>query len=180
MESVVWCSALARAGAAAIVRGWFSSIGVGPEPGKIYSTLIAFGTQQDPYPNNKGAGRFIVGRNSFATWQISTRDVGHGQFVDIPLLVAGFLGYSPRNLRVGVWWQDPSASHNNIDLFVLMPNGTQALSGASVGSIFERGHIDGTLSSGTWKIRLIGTSVPVAPQRVCVCRPMMIAKIGAS
>jgi hypothetical protein len=121
-----------------------------------------------------------VGRNSFATWQISTRDVGHGQFVDIPLLVAGFLRYSPRNLRVGVWWQDPSASHNNIDLFVLMPNGTQALSGASVGSIFERGHIDGTLSSGTWKIRLIGTSVPVAPQRVCVCRPMMIAKIGAS
>jgi hypothetical protein len=56
--------------------------------------------------------------------------------------------------------------HNDIDLAILDPSGGVRDSSVSIPSVFERARVAGAIASGTWKVRIRGFDVPLAPQTV--------------
>ncbi|NEO64800.1 MAG: hypothetical protein F6J98_32150, partial [Moorea sp. SIO4G2] len=59
-----------------------------------------------------------------------------------------------------------SQAHNDIDIHLIDPTGTERARGFSAVSVFERARVSGSLTPGTWKIRIRGFNVPTGSQVV--------------
>jgi subtilisin family serine protease len=118
-----------------------------------------------------------VGANTVLQHQVA-----HGALYELSIVVAG----NPSELKVTLTWDDPAAALNaatqlvnNLDLDLVAPNGTTlhlpwVLDPADPGAAATRGvdtrnNSEQVLvenpASGTWRLRVKGTAIPVSPQR---------------
>lgn len=145
-------------GVAALFRNWLINQGDTGAPGQVYAQMILSG-QNPAVDNNYGAGLIVM--PNFGTRSRGSVSITNGQTIDVPLTISGTVS----RLDGSLWWPEGSAqAHNDIDLYLIAPNGTQysSLLGESV---FERARGTGSFS-GTWTLRIHGYSVPAGPQTV--------------
>jgi serine protease AprX len=145
-------------GVAALFRNWLINQGDTGSPGQVYAQMILSG--QNPAPNNNSGAGLIVMPN-FGTRSRGSVSITQGQTIDVPLTISGTVS----RLDGAIWWPELAANpHNDIDLYLIAPNGTQ-YSYILFDSVFER--VRGTGSfSGNWTLRIHGYSVPASPQVV--------------
>ena len=62
------------------------------------------------------------------------------------------------HVNAAIWWPE-GATHNDVDLYLFRPDGSQADSSMTGGSVFEKVSATTNLQSGTWKLRVRGYSV---------------------
>lgn len=149
-------------GAAALVRNFLRGTSFSIDPGQVYSFLILAGQTPYPFNNTSGAGRLVLPTNGNVWWGKTT--VTSGGTVDIPI---GIGGASPNTLDAALWWPETTTqAHNDIDLSLVRPNNSVATSSISSPSVFERVRVAGSVTPGTWKVRLRGFSVPTGSQTV--------------
>jgi len=149
-------------GVAALARNWLRGTSFSIDPGQVYAFLILAGQQPYPFNNTSGAGPLRLPTNGHAWW--GKVSVGDGMTIDIPLSLSG------TNLNTfdgALWWPESAAQqHNDIDLTLIRPNGTTADSSISIPSVFERAQAAGSVTSGTWKLRIRGFRVRTGAQVV--------------
>jgi hypothetical protein len=134
------------------------SIGWATDPGRIYSMMIAFGDEQDPFSNITGAGDVFVGYDS-DKWTRGTRTVSNND-VDV---VEFEVDSDDTCIEAAIWWSEGITWHNDIDLFIHNANGVRKGTGNTVDSVFERIRLEGPFPvTGTWELRIEGYSVKAA------------------
>jgi serine protease AprX len=138
--------------AAALARKWMLRFG-SVDPGHVYARLILSGENQYPFDNTKGAGLIHLPVNGYSWW--GKVSVGNGDVIDIPLSIAA----GKHDLDGALWWPESGSLHNDIDVKLVSPSGVVVASSISVASVFERARAAGTLTAGTWKLRIRGYSV---------------------
>lgn len=143
-------------GGAGLLSRWLrfsfgSSIAI--EPGQTNAMLIASGAAvsgaTSDYKN--GAGRLSLPTS--ATLYGAKVSVTQGATVDVPISVAAGV----TKLDAALFWPE-GATHNDVDLNLIRPDGTVAATSTSVNSVWEKVHVD-TSTAGTWKLRLRGYAV---------------------
>lgn len=161
-------------GAAALMRNWLKKFNTF-DPGSTYARLILSGDQVfsalpgrsfPGYSNVHGAGHMRLPDLCSVTtnWgKVTVQSFFRGTpVVEIPILVT-----SGDSLEAAIWWPEEAfAKHNDIDLVVIDPLGTQRASALSAPSVFERAVVVGPLLAGTWKLQISGYSLPTNPQTV--------------
>lgn len=145
-------------GVAALFRNWLINQGDTGAPGQVYAQMILSG-QNPAVDNDSGAGLIVM--PNFGTRSRGTVSITTGQTIDIPLTISGTVA----RLDGALWWPESDTQpHNDIDLYLIAPNGTQ-YSSLLVDSVFERARGTGSFS-GTWTLRIYGYSVQSGPQTV--------------
>ena len=148
------------AASAMLARNWLRQFGT-YDNGQTYAFMILYGQNEWPYDNTVGAGPIEMATNGHAWW--GKASVGHHLNIDIPINV----GAGKRDLDAALWWPESAAqTHNDIDVHLIDPSGVERAKGYSSVSVFERTGVNGTLQTGTWKIRIRGYSVPTGSQTV--------------
>jgi hypothetical protein len=146
------------AGGAALLKNWLSASGA-TEPGHTYARLILSGNKVYPFDNIEGGGDMVLPTKSWATW--GKVNVNAGSVIDIPITV----GTGKTKLEAALWWPEGvTEAHDDVDLAIINPSGTQVSSSISSPSVFEHAKYTGNLAVGTWKIRIRGYSIPSGPQ----------------
>jgi serine protease AprX len=142
-------------GAAGLLSRWLkvafgSSVPI--EPGQTYAMLLASGINYtSPTTNNEiGAGQLVLPTN--ATVFGSKIGVSNGQTVDMSITVGGGTTWD-----AAIWWPE-GTTHNDVDLSVIRPDGTNMGSSLSGAQVWEKVHVNSG-TTGTWKIRTIGHAV---------------------
>ncbi len=150
------------AGAAALLRNWLRGTSFSIDPGQVYAQLILSGQQPSPFNNTSGAGPLRLPTDGWAWWGKLT--VRNGDTIDIPI---GISGGSPNTFDAALWWPEtPTQTHNDVDLSLVDPGGTVRSSSTSAVSVFERARVSGPVTTGAWKVRIRGYSVPTGSQEV--------------
>lgn len=149
------------AGAGALTRNFMRKAGL-IEPGHVYARMIQSGQHVWPYDNEEGAGDLKMptcGTMHFGKVNVNST----GSTVDIPLSV----GAGRNGIEAAIWWPERVAeSHDDVDIHLIDPSGTERARGFSAMSIFERARVSGALATGTWTIRVKGFSIASGPQPV--------------
>jgi len=149
------------AGAAALMRNWLRDHGT-YDNGAVYAHMINSGTLAWPnYDNVRGVGQLRMPVNGWVWW--GKVSISQGTLVNINLNI----GSGASDMRASLWWPEgQTEQHDDIDIHLIDPGGTEKARGYSGVSIFERARVEGTLASGTWTVRIRGYSVPSGPQTV--------------
>lgn len=149
-------------GAAALMRNWLRGNTGAIDPGQVYSHLILSGQQKYPFTNTSGAGPLKMPTGGVGYWGKAA--VSNGLTIDIPITV----GAGKTKIEGALWWPESSGvSHSDVDLHLISPTGALVAYSVSVPSVFERtGYESTALTTGVWKLRIRGYSVPAAPQTV--------------
>ncbi|WP_083305036.1 S8 family serine peptidase [Moorena producens] len=148
------------AAAAMLSRNWLRQFGTF-DNGQTYAFMILYGQNPYPYNNTEGAGPLKMATNGWANWGKVV--VGNGMTIDIPINVAA----GKKDFDGALWWpESASQAHNDIDIHLIDPTGTERARGFSAVSVFERARVSGSLTPGTWKIRIRGFNVPTGSQMV--------------
>ncbi len=151
------------AGTAALLRNWLRGTSFSIDPGQVYAHLILSGQQPYPFNNTSGAGPLRLPTDGRAWW--GKVSVANGQTIDIPLDIRGG---NPNTLDGALWWPETAFQfpligrfeiHNDIDLYLVDPNGVVRASSISIPSVFERARVGGPVASGTWRFRIRGYNV---------------------
>jgi hypothetical protein len=149
-------------GAAMLLRNWLRRFGTN-DNGQVYAQLIEAGGRPYPFNHDEGAGALELITCAGAWWgKVSVAQTG--TTIDIPLSVS-----SPRNrgFEAALWWPEAAReAHDDIDLKLIDPGGTQVASSISVVSVFERLRHERELRPGTWTLRIQGFKVSSGPQTV--------------
>ena len=152
-------AATAHAGGfAAVLRNMLRGNNFEVDPGAVNAFMIAMGSLRQWTPT-QGAGLLRIGSNF--SFQVAHPTIGNHQNVDIRV------GVGPnQKLRLAIWWPEQSAAHNDIDLFLIGPDGHTVLDASgSTFNVFER--INTTaLPEGVYTVRINGFSVPSGSQLV--------------
>jgi hypothetical protein len=158
------------AGAAALMRNWLRKFNYF-DPGLTYARIILSGTAiWTPlfgYKEDAGAGHLRLPEPCHLTahWGKVTfpRPIsGQTTVFNIPIQVA-----PGGDLVAAIWWPESIGQlHDDIDLYVLDPNGVQQAEARSAMSVWERTEVSGPLVPGTWTIRIKGASITSGPQTV--------------
>ncbi|NEQ84780.1 MAG: S8 family serine peptidase [Moorea sp. SIO2I5] len=148
------------AAAAMLSRNWLRQFGTF-DHGQTYAFMILYGQNPYPYNNTEGAGPLKMATNGWANW--GKLVVGNGMTIDIPINVTA----GKKDFDGALWWpESASQAHNDIDIHLIDPTGTERARGFSAVSVFERARVSGSLTPGTWKIRIRGFNVPTGSQVV--------------
>jgi hypothetical protein len=152
------------AGAAALAR---NALGLTVEPGLVYAYLIANGSLSAPFDNINGAGLIRLPVTGSAS--VLDLTISQGQTIDFPIP----LGQPDVNLpmSMAIWWPEKPATHSNIDLRLIDPNGVVRASSNTFGGVFERMSMVPD-RAGTWTLRILAFGVPSGPQVVSLGRVM--------
>ncbi len=149
--------------AGALTRNFLRGTSSVIEPGHVYARMILSGQRVWPYDNEEGAGDLKMptcGVHFFGKVNINST----GSVVDIPL---GVSTLHNDGLEAAIWWPERvSESHDDVDIHIIDPFGTEKGLGFSAMSVFERARATGPLSTGTWKLRIKGFSIASGPQPV--------------
>lgn len=149
------------AAAAALARNWLKGKSASIDPGKVYAFMMLGGQQVYPFNNTTGAGKFEMPLTGSTNWgKVSVRN---GKTIEIPVSV----GDNQKQFDASLWWPETAAQqHNDIDLSIIDPSGTQRAFSVSAPSVFERTRFKGNLAKGTWKIKIRGFNVKTGSQTV--------------
>jgi hypothetical protein len=157
------------AGAAALMRNWLRKYNTF-DPGYTYARIILSGNafwSGFGYSNVFGAGhlQLPVPCGQTGNWGKVTFAQPKGDSatsVNIPLPLT-----SGASLAVALWWPESAGeAHDDIDVYVLDPNGIEQAKAISQPSVFERTEVAGPLVAGTWTVKIKGASINSAPQDV--------------
>jgi serine protease AprX len=147
--------------AAALLRNWLRGASSSIDPGQVYAQMILSGQQPWVFNNTSGAGKLRLPTDGWAWW--GKVAISSGGTVDIPI------GIRPGNFTLldgAIWWPENVGQHNDVDLYLISPNGSTAAFSDSVASVFERARFSGAVQAGTWNVRIRGYNVPQGPQTV--------------
>jgi serine protease AprX len=149
------------AGAAALMRNWLLQHKTS-ENGHVYAHMMNSGTLAWPtYDNTRGLGQLRMPVDGVVWW--GKVNVSQGTVINIPINISS----GRRDLRVSLWWpESQTEKHDDIDLYLLDPAGVQRALSISGPSIFERAWVTGSLTPGTWIVRIRGYKVQSGPQPV--------------
>jgi serine protease AprX len=140
-------------GAAALWINWVKLAFPTPEPGQVYSNLIAMGGAPSAgFNNTQGAGALAMLTNGH--WFASKTTITNGATVDLPFTLANTVS----SIDAAIWWPESSGTHNDVDLSLVNPAGAVVASSVSVASIYEKVRTS-TNQIGTWKVRIRGFRV---------------------
>lgn len=132
--------------AAMLARNWLRQFG-SYDNGQTYAMMILWGQNTWPYDNTAGAGPLRMGVGGRAWW--GKVGVANGATIDIPISIDA----GQTNLDGALWWPETAAQqHNDIDIHLIDPSGTERARGFSANSVFERARATGRLQTGTWQI----------------------------
>ncbi|WP_427156982.1 S8 family peptidase [Aliinostoc sp. HNIBRCY26] len=146
--------------AAMLAHNWLRQFGT-YDNGQTYAFMILYGQKSYPYNNTVGAGLLKMATNGWAHWGKVV--VNNGATIDIPISVSS----NKRDFDAALWWPESAAqAHNDIDVHLIDPSGVEKARGFSALSVFERAKVAGSLTPGTWKLRIRGYSVPTGGQTV--------------
>ena len=149
-------------GAAALMRNWMRGGTGSLDAGHVYSHMILGGQTTYPFNNDTGAGPFQLGVNGHAWW--GKTNVAHLAQIDIPINVAP----GKTLIEGALWWPEATSGHNDVDLYLVAPDGTVRDSSYSGLSVFERAGVSTGVYAGTWKLRIKGYSVERPAEDVLV------------
>lgn len=156
------------AGAAMLYGNWFAHSSV-YDAGYVYAFMILNGgnlSTSNAYDNNLGAGRLSSAANGNVNWWKII--VSNGQSVNLTFPIST----TRTEIRAAMWWPETSAqAHNDIDLSVINPAGSQVASSNGRLNVFEKANVTQStaLPQGTWTVRARGFEVLTsAPQTVYV------------
>lgn len=152
-------------GLAAMYKKYFSQFGI-YDAGHVYASVIASGSNSKAstaYDTTEGAGRiyaFPAGRSHWGKRTIAST----GSTTDIKI----YIDSNRKNIDVAIWWPEKQGeSHNDIDVYLLRPNGTECARGYSSGNVYEKLNCDASnLASGYYTLRIKGYSVRKSYQQV--------------
>lgn len=146
--------------AAMLAHNWLRRFGTF-DNGQTYAFMILYGQNEWPYDNTVGAGPLRMATNGHAWWGKVV--ITNGLNCDIPITV----GPGREDFDVALWWPESVAqAHNDIDVHLIDPMGVERSRGYSGVSVFERAGHGGSLTPGTWTVRIRGFSVPTGAQTV--------------
>jgi serine protease AprX len=129
--------------------------------GQTYAFMILYGQTPYPYADETGAGKLKMATNGLALW--GKVAVVNDLIIDIPICVC----YNKIDLDGAIWWPEAASEpHNDVDLYLIDPEGVQRAFATSGPSIFERAKVDGDLILGTWILRVHGFNIQTAGQVV--------------
>jgi len=148
------------AASAMLARNWLHRFGTW-DNGQTYAFMILYGQNPWPYDNTEGAGPIRMATNGWAYWgKVVVLDK---QNIDIAIGVSA----GKDDFDAALWWpESESQDHNDIDVHLIDPSGTERAKGYSGVSVFERARVDGSLTPGTWKLRIRGYHVRTSSQLV--------------
>jgi len=140
-------------GAAALLRNWLRSFGTF-DPAATYTQLIEGGRRPwCCYDNNEGAGDLQLITNATASW--GKVDVIGLLFFSSTINIPIGVGPGSTGIEAALWWPERAAErHDDIDLYLIDPSGTERARGYSGVSVFERARVTGPLAPGTWTLRV--------------------------
>ena len=138
------------AGAAALFRNATPAM----PAGGVYAMLLASGNASG-VDNTHGAGMISL-QPTGVFWQAQTT-VSNKQVVDIPAVDAA--GPGNHRFNLAIWWPEAPATHNDIDVSLVDPNGVVRASSLSVNGVFERVALTGGITAGRWTVRITGYQV---------------------
>ncbi|MAG55687.1 MAG: hypothetical protein CMJ83_05290 [Planctomycetes bacterium] len=148
------------AGAAMLARNWLHRFGT-YDNGQTYAFMILYGQNPWPYDQTSGAGRLSMAVNGWAWW--GKYVITNGASIDIPINVTA----GKKDFDAAIWWPETAAqNHNDVDVHLIDPGGTERAKGYSAAGVFERAKVAGTLSPGTWTLRIRGFWVRTGAQVV--------------
>ena len=149
-------------GAAALLRNWLRNTSFSIDPGQVYAQLILSGQQPYPFNNTSGAGRLQLPTNGWAWW--GKVSVTGGMTINIPINISSG---TANTFDGALWWPETAAqNHNDIDLYLIDPNGNMRDFSFSIPSVFERARVPGPIVTGTWILRIRGFRVFTGAQTV--------------
>jgi len=151
-------------GVAALVRNSLRKFGTW-EPGSTYARMIMKGDRVHPYDEREGAGRLRLDTCTLSHWGkvniVPSLQTINVPVVQIPIQVAA--GFD--RIEAAIWWpENATAFHNDIDLYLLDPNGNEVAKGVHGTSVFERVEVANPVA-GTWIVK-IKTYKQLTPQRI--------------
>lgn len=157
------------AGAAALRRNWMRDISFTTDPGQVYAHMILSGQDTFVFNNTTGAGPIELPINGISFW--GKVSIQPGQTIEIPLTIKSDVA---NDLDGALWWPewvqefwgltlDP---HNDIDLYLIDPNGNFMSSSLSIPSVFERARAKGSVEPGTWILQIRAYSMDTLSQDV--------------
>ena len=139
------------AGAAALARNFLRGSSSVVDPGQVYAFMIMSGEDSSP-DNNNGAGLIDMPVNGNAFW--GAVNVGNQMNVDIPISISPGV-----EIDAAIWWPESTSTHNDVDLYLIRPDGTTADLSLAIGSVFEKVFSGSNPPNGTWTLRVRGYSV---------------------
>lgn len=147
-------------GAAMLARNWLRQFGTF-DNGQTYAFMILYGQDPYPYDNTEGAGDLRMATNGWAWW--GKLVITDGLTIDIPINISA----GKQDFDGSLWWpESASQAHNDIDIHLIDPFGTEQARGYSGVSVFERAEVAGSLAAGLWKLRIRGYWVRTGAQVV--------------
>jgi hypothetical protein len=143
------------AGATSVFIDWFNLTGLtSSNSGKAYAALINAGPNGwGSFSNTIGTGKFELPTNGNV--YLGSRNVTLWDNDDVSFTV----GAGADEIRAAIWWPEGTSQHNDIDLYLLRPDGSQAHHSISSPSVFEHVVVSNPSEAGTWRIRIYGYSV---------------------
>ncbi len=179
-------------GGAVLLRNWLIQASGGDDsdldPGQVAAQIILAGQRPATrrtdsagsvfyeFEKLHGAGMAVLPTGGYCHFSKASIDAT-GTVLERPFVIHP---NESARLEAALWWPEvplseynvePTESqHNDIDLQIVAPDGTVAAESRVGPGVFERATAKpatGTkLAAGTWKIRIIGNSVPFGPQTV--------------
>lgn len=150
------------AGAAALQLNWLKKHGAS-DPGQAYARLLIEGNKPwCCYDDTEGSGDLKLAVCGVAYWG-KTSISGTGSTVSVSINVPS----GKRDFEAALWWPEgASEAHDDIDVHLYDPSGTERAKGYSALSVFEVARVSGPLTAGTWTLKVKGYSVASGPQSV--------------
>lgn len=157
------------AGAAALLRNWMLGSSRSIDPGHVYAMMILSGQNPYPFDNTKGAGQLRLPTNG-RVWPRNKVWVGPGGTINIPIQVRP----GANLLDAALWWPESAfrilsftvEHHNDIDLRLVDPAGTERASSITIPGVFERVRVRDNIQPGTWRLQIRGYRVGLFGQTV--------------
>ncbi|MHC4894613.1 MAG: S8 family peptidase, partial [Planctomycetota bacterium] len=123
---------------AAILRdllSWSSSAPGGSQAGRLYANLINLGNRDwdSPFNNSEGAGEISLPDGGFSLYTgYRTLTNGDNDYVSF------YVGPDAKKISAAIWWpESDTATHRDLDLYLLKPSGSTSDSSLSYVSVFE-------------------------------------------
>jgi hypothetical protein len=116
----------------------------------------ASGSAVAPVVNNTNGAGLIRLPNAPSTFQQEVAPVSNGETVPEQIV----LPQGASSFNAAIWWPESTATHDDVDLTVVDPNGVVRGSSLSAAGVFERVNVVGPLTPGTWTLQLHGFNVP--------------------
>jgi serine protease AprX len=142
------------AAATALAYNFLRGFGMTIDPGQVYAYMILAGRNRY-FNNDEGTGLLSMPPTD-GSMSYGMVTVADDQSVDITMPC-----WPTESVEAAIWWPETTTTHNDIDLYLVQPDGWTVDYSQMVTSVFEKVKVKSTPapSSGLWTFRVHGVSV---------------------